>query len=88
MGVAIAEGDAAVAFEPLYGFFMRFIIALAMGDGDVDRLMQGVSPRKGRVVALDAQMLSLADEPQIAVAHQHARQQAALAQNLAAVANA
>ncbi len=79
LGVAIAKGHETIAFEPLYGLFMRFVIAFAVGDGDIDRLMKSISPRKGGVVALDAQMLAFSNETQIAVTHENARQQAAFA---------
>ena len=77
--VAIAEGDESLALQPRDPFVVVLVIALAMGDGDLDDLALGVMAREGRVVPLDAQMLHLADEAQIGVAHQDARQQPALA---------
>ena len=67
---------------------MRFVIALAMGDGDIDRLMEGVSAGESGVVALNPQMLTLANEAQIAVTHEDARQKPALAQYLESIAYA
>ena len=43
VGVAIAEGDEAFAFEPLQGLVIGRVIALAMRDADIDDLALGHS---------------------------------------------
>ena len=64
------------------------VVALAVRDADVDHLALPVAAREGRVVALDPQGLAVADEVQVGVAHQDARQQPGFAQDLEAVADA
>ena len=88
LGVAIAEGDEALAFEPGERLGIADIVAFAMGDADIDHLPLGIGGGEGGVVALDAQMLALADEFQIGVACKNARQQPGLAGDLEAVADA
>jgi hypothetical protein len=73
-GVAVAEGDAAVAFEPAQGFAVGEIIALAVRHAHLEGLARPVRPRKDRIGALHPQVLNVADEAQVGVAHQHAGQ--------------
>jgi hypothetical protein len=72
--VRIADGDAAVALDARDRFPIGDVISLAMGDRHFDDLALGILGGKRGIVALDGQMLHPADEPQIGVAHQHARQ--------------
>ena len=73
--IAIAEGDAIVAFEAFQRLVIGDIIAFAMGDRDLDGLTFLVSGGEGCVGAADFEMLHLADEFETGIAHQHARQQ-------------
>ena len=45
VGVAVAEGDAALAFEPAQGLGVGEVVALAVGDADVDHLARPVAAR-------------------------------------------
>ena len=59
-----------------------------MGDRHADHLAGIVAARERRIGALDPQMHVMADEFQPRIAHQHAGQQAGLAEDLKAVADA
>src|SRR5271165_3517039 len=86
--VAIAESDAALAFEAANSLGVRRVIALAMGDRDLDRLTLLVAPSEWGVAALDAHMLHAADEPQLRVAHENAGQKPEFDEDLEPIANA
>ena len=88
VGRAVAIEHPPLAFEPLQGLFIGFVIALAMGDRHADDLAGIVAAGERRVGALDPQMHVVADEFQPRVAHQDAGQQARLAEDLKAVADA
>ncbi len=64
------------------------VVALAVGDRDVDHLAGIVAAGERRVGALDPQIDVAADEFERRIAHQHAGQQPRLAQDLEAVADA
>src|SRR5262249_32676840 len=68
--------------------FVAEIIALSVGHGDAQDLPVLIAVGERRVGALDADVDVLTDELQIAITQQRARQQAGLAQDLEAVANA
>ncbi len=86
--IAVAEGDAALALEAPRRLGVGEVVALAMRDADLDRLAARVAAGEGGVGALDLQVLPVADEAQIGVAHQDAGQEAGFAQDLEAVADA
>ena len=88
VGRAIAEQHPPLAFQPRDGLAVGDVIALAMRDRHADHLPGIVAAGERRVGALDPQINVAADEAQLRVAHQHARQQPGLAQNLKAVADA
>ena len=75
------------AFEAGERLRIGDVVAFAMGDADIDRLTLGIGARIGRVVALDGEVLALADEFQMGVAHEDAGQQPRLAGDLEAVAD-
>ena len=88
VGRGIAENHPALAFQPRDGLAVGDVVALAMRHRHADHLARIVAARERRVGALDPQIDVAADEAQVLVAHQHARQQAGLAQDLEAVADA
>ena len=88
VGVAIAERDPAVRLDSLDRLVVGDEIALAVGDGELDHLPGRIAARERGLRVLDPQVLHLADEAALGVAHQHARQQAGFAQDLEAVADA
>src|SRR3954454_19963430 len=57
-GVAVAEGDAAVAFEAAQGFAVGEIIALAVRHAHLEGLARPIRPRKDRIGALTKLLLS------------------------------
>src|SRR5579875_494637 len=86
--IAIAEGDPALSFEALDRLGAGFVIALAMRDCNLDDLAPLIARRKGRIGALNSQMLHPAYEAQTGIAHQDTGQKARLNQDLKAVADA
>ncbi len=87
-GVTIAKRHLPVAFDLFQSLVVRFEIPLAVGDGELDDLTGRVAPGEARADVLDPQMLHPADEALSGVSHQNARQEAGLAENLEAVADA
>src|SRR6516165_10568175 len=86
--VAIAEGDAAFRLDPADRLVIGDIISFAMRNCDLDDLALQILRGEGRVRAFDPQMLHLADEAQIRVAHQDTWQEAAFDEDLKTIANA
>ena len=84
----IAEQDAAFAFELRHGLAIGDVVALAVRHRHADHLTGIVAAGERRIGALDLEIDVAADEFELRIAHQHARQQAGLAQNLEAVADA
>ena len=88
VGGAIAIEHPPLALEPLQGLFVGLVIALAMRDRHADDLTGIVAAGERRIGTFDPQMHVMADEFQPRVAHQHAGQQAGLAEDLKSVADA
>ena len=87
VGRAIAEGDLAAILEPLQRVGVGEVIALGMGDRDLDHLARLVAVGEQALAGLDLEVHVAADELELLVAHQHARQQAGLGGDLEAVAD-
>ena len=88
VGVAIAEGDAALALEPVECCVVGGVIAFAMRDRHADRLTRLIAAGEDRLRILDAQMDVAADEAERLVVQERAGQHAGLGQHLEAVADA
>jgi hypothetical protein len=87
IGLAVAEGDQTVPFEPRQSRVVGRVVALAVCDADVDDVLRSIVARKGRVGPLDPDELTVTDEPGRDIAHQHAWQKPRFAQDLEAVAD-
>src|SRR5262249_5455083 len=85
--IAVSKDDAVLTLELGHRRFVAEIIAFPMRHGDAQDLPLLIAVGERRVGALDADVDMLADELQVAVAQQRARQQAGFAQNLEAVAD-
>ncbi len=85
--VAVAKGNAAVAFKRVQGFIVGVVVAVVVGDGNSDDLTGGIPVREWAVRLIDTQMHVPADKFEIAVADQCAGQQAAFGQHLKSVAD-
>ena len=85
---AIAEGDAAFAFEPVQRLVIGEVIAVVMRDRHRDHLARLIARGEDGLAVLDAQIHVLAVEFERLVAQQRARQQPRLGQDLEAVADA
>src|SRR5438093_6990176 len=86
--VAVAEDDLAVLLDPAQRRRVREVGALAVRDRDPQHLVAFQDVREGQVVALGDQVRPLAAELGRVVADQRPRQQAGLAEDLKAVADA
>src|SRR5438445_7299050 len=88
VGRGVTENDLTIVFEVGERGFVAIVSAVGVRDGNLENLalLRGVG--KGRVRLLDANVDMAADKAQAAIAHHGAREQARLAENLEAVANA
>src|SRR5882762_5581598 len=88
VGRRVAKNDLAIFLEVGERGFITVVIAIGMRDGKLEdlSLLRGVGERRVRL--LDADVYVAADEAQAAIAHHRAGEQAGLAQNLEAVADA
>jgi hypothetical protein len=85
---AITIKHPSFAFETADRLFVGGVVALAMRHRNADHLPGIVAARERRIGSLDAQMHVAADELELRVTHQHAGQQARLAEDLKTVADA
>ena len=85
---AIAEGHAALAFEPVERRCVGLVIAVVVRDRDEDVLARIILRGEQALAVLDLQRHRPADEVEAGVAHQRARQKPRLGQHLEAVADA
>src|SRR5262245_35331202 len=88
VGSNVAIKDTPLALQTCDGLRIGDIITLTVSDRHFDDLSGIVSPRERAVGSLDAQIDIPRYESERGVTHQYARQQASLAQNLKAVADA
>src|SRR6266545_4475787 len=88
VGRGVAEQHPALAFEARDGFLVGDVVALTMRDRHADYLTRIVAARERRVGALDPQADLATDELERGIAHEHARQQPGLAEDLEAIADA
>src|SRR3546814_4772570 len=82
------ERDAPFALDPVERRRIGEIIAVVMRDGDIDLLARVIGGGEQRLAVLDRQRHGAADEVEPGVAHQRAREQLRLGQDLKAVAHA
>src|SRR5205814_4354314 len=87
-GVDVAEDDAPLSLELGEGLLVAEVVPVAVSDRYRDELPALVAAREDRVVPLDAQRDVTADEREAPVAQKRAGQQARLAEDLEAVADA
>ena len=88
VGRAVAERDLAAILELLHRVGVGEVVALGVGDRDLDHLARLVAVGEQALAGLDLEMDVGADELEMRVAHQRARQQAGLGHDLEAVADA
>src|SRR5258705_1974988 len=86
VGRHVTVEHAALGFEPCDGLGVGDVVSFAVRDRHADHLARIIAAAEGRVGALDPQKNVAADEFELRIAHQHARQQPRLASDLATVA--
>src|SRR6185312_13231123 len=87
VGRAIAESDLAAILQPLQRVGVGEVIALGMGDRDLDHLADLVAVGEQTLAGLDLEVHVAAHELELLVAHQHARDEARFGGDLEAVAD-
>src|SRR5476649_2245041 len=85
---AVTEGDLAAVFQLLQRVVVGEVVALGMRHRDLDHLARLVAVGEQALAGLDLQVHVCADELQVRVAHQRARQKPCLGHDLEAVADA
>ena len=85
--IDITENDLPVVFQPLQCWLVGHVTPLTMFDGNTERFARAAGRGKSRMGGFHPDPYPRADERERAVAHQHSRQQAGLAQNLKPVAD-
>ena len=86
--LAVAEGHAAFALEPVERFAIGEVVAVMVRHWQTDHLSGLVARGKQRLVVFDHQRHRTAGEGELRVAHERAGQQTAFGQHLEAVAHA
>ena len=86
--VYIAKCDAAIAFEPVEGCVVGKVVAVMMGDREVDELALFEPAGEHGLGVVNAQAHCSAYEVETGVAQQHAGQEPGFTQDLETVADA
>src|SRR3954451_13554871 len=88
LGIAIAKNDLPIALEIIERGVVREVVALSMRDRHTQHGAALQLARERRVGLFDAQKNIAADESQMLVPHQRARQQTGLGEHLKSIADA